>query len=781
MEEEQSSPAAAATTMNQQASFDLTDTDTIKDDTNNDDETNFSFELNDFPNNSKNESMVNVPEPSPPMITVRAPTCADVAYRALIKPRTGSRISQPVKADSPLAKQSKKIQILLLLIYYKNDLDKLRSSAPTSRFLRSSCRRISNDSPSQNSINQGNHSLNLISPNTLFHSSERPLSNTECFINETDINIVPQTELVEVVSLPEEDENEQEKTTSVTLNLGSPKIIKEINQNASIQSEQSLTPPKPIMPILSREYTYNTPKCRSSERRRSMLNSSRAASIQQPQQQTKINEEEFSSPLIASKSMLGVLLTQPTEAEPSVLQKTLTAPSSVRTSTRKTTNSPSIASKSMLGVLLTQPTEAEPSVLQKTLPVPSPVRTSTRRTTNSPSIASKSMLGVLLTQPTEAEPSVLQKTLTVPSPVRTSTRRTTNSPSIASKSMLGILLTQPTETEPSPVRTSTRKTTNSPSIASKSMLGILLTQPTENQPSVLQKTLTVPSPVRSSVRKSERTSSNPTPRGSINPLHSSTPSSSRHKSLQIVSIGEQEQVSTIVPQQEIIQEVQEAQEIEIIPLNDTEESIQQPSAFHTIETGVQTTPSLDISSRRRLNILEQQQTPIVQMNKSSSIVIVNEQKQITPLQTKVFVNLQRNVRFQLTPATDARLVEKEKFEENLRGLKPDIIINPTPIIPVPKKEIVKPVKSVPLKRLTKPKKKVVASKKKKTAPKQTQPVRCLFSYFIKLIFFLFRNNKNLLQKNLLNHEKKNQFHQQKIQRKNRNQQNVLNENDQLRK
>jgi len=174
MEEEQQASSAATTTMNQQTSFDITENDTIKDDTNNDDETNFSFELNDFPNNSKNESMVNVPEPTPPMITIRAPTCADVAYRALIKPRTGSRISQPVKADSPLAKQSKKIHIFLLLIYYKNYLDKLRSSAPTSRFLRSSCRRISNDSPSKNSINQGNHSLNLISPNTLSHSSEQP-------------------------------------------------------------------------------------------------------------------------------------------------------------------------------------------------------------------------------------------------------------------------------------------------------------------------------------------------------------------------------------------------------------------------------------------------------------------------------------------------------------------------------------------------------------------------------------------------------------------------------
>ena len=67
-----------------------------------------SFELNDFPNNSNDEpKVVNDLAPPQPMITIRAPTCADVAYRALIKPRTGGRVSQPVKADSPLAKSSK--------------------------------------------------------------------------------------------------------------------------------------------------------------------------------------------------------------------------------------------------------------------------------------------------------------------------------------------------------------------------------------------------------------------------------------------------------------------------------------------------------------------------------------------------------------------------------------------------------------------------------------------------------------------------------------------------
>jgi hypothetical protein len=117
IEDEQPS-AIATTTMNQQSSFDITDNDTIKDDTNNDDETNFSFELNDFPNNSNNESTGNVPEqpPPPPMITIRAPTCADVAYRALIKPRAGGRVSQPIKADSPLAIPSKKVPNILSLL-----------------------------------------------------------------------------------------------------------------------------------------------------------------------------------------------------------------------------------------------------------------------------------------------------------------------------------------------------------------------------------------------------------------------------------------------------------------------------------------------------------------------------------------------------------------------------------------------------------------------------------------------------------------------------------------
>ena len=594
--------------------------------------------------------------------------------------------------------------------------------------LRSSCRRISTDAPSQNSINPGKHFSNLIFHYSLFHSLEQPLSsNPECFVNDT--------ELIEVVTLPEEDEVEQEKTTSITLNITSSKETEDINQNASIQSEQISTPTKPMMPVLSREYTYSTPKRRTSQRRRSMLTPSYATPMQS--EQTTINEEATNSPAIASKSMLNILLTKPTEIEPKGLQKTSITSSSIRTSTpvainEGTTSSPSIASKSMLNILLTQPTEAEPKGLGKRSIAPSSARTS-RRTVmneeapNSPSIASKSMLNILLTQPTEAESSVVQQT----PPARTSRRTITNkeapnSPLIASQSMLEVLLTKPTETEssvvqqPSPARMSRRtiineEATNSPSIASKSMLDILLTKPTEGKSSVVQQTSIASSPGRTSTRKSGRVSSNPTPRASINPLHSSTPSSTRHKSLQMVSIGEQEQVSTTVPQQINIeiQEEEEDEDFVMVSLNDVEESIQQPS---TIEIGIQTTPSLDVSSRRRLNAIHQQATPIV---------IADEQQQITSLQTNYIMNLQRSVRFQLTPDTDARLVAKEIFEENLRGLKPDIVINPIPVVPEIKQE---KVKMVPIKKITKAKTRVLAAKKKKAAQtKKTQPVSFLFS------------------------------------------------------
>jgi hypothetical protein len=102
--------SAGGTVINQEideGSFHFTDEDedkeeTPKDDTNTEEESNFSFELNDFPNNNTECDL-----PPPPIITIRAPTSADVAYRALIKPRPGGRMSQPVKTASPLAKTGK--------------------------------------------------------------------------------------------------------------------------------------------------------------------------------------------------------------------------------------------------------------------------------------------------------------------------------------------------------------------------------------------------------------------------------------------------------------------------------------------------------------------------------------------------------------------------------------------------------------------------------------------------------------------------------------------------
>ncbi|CAF3623978.1 unnamed protein product [Rotaria sordida] len=545
-----------STTINQQNSFDMSENKT-----NTDDEANFSFELNDFSNNSKTESIINIPEPSQPIITtIRAPTCADVAYRALIKPRSSARLSQPVKADSPLATSNKP-----------------RSSAPASRILRSSSRRISTNPSLQNSIVQ-----------------EQSSKNNECSVNnENNTNLEKQTEFVEIVSVLEEDENEQEKTNSLTLNLTSSKSFDEINHNMSNQSEQISTPIKSLMPLLSREYTYTTPKRRSSQRRRSMLNSS---SI--PLEQTIINEEEYKSPSIPSKSMLNILLTNPTEIE----QKSLT-------------------------------------------------------------------------------------NINTFSPIQSITK--------------------------------------SPSITSKSMLGILLTNPTDNEQSVLQETLTTsirPSLKRISTRQSKRLSTNLTPRVSINPLHSSTPSTTkRRKTLQMVSISEQEQILTTVPH-EINND---NQEIAIIPITNNKESIQQSKIIRTIDTSVQTTPSLNNSSRRYLNTIEQQTTPIVHMNKSISNIMIHEeeqqQQQISPMQTKMVMSFQRNVRFQLTPTTDARLTEKEQLEENLRGLKPDIIIHPRPITSEHNQKIIKPVKSIRTKKISKPKKKVFTTKKKNiTSNKKSQ-------------------------------------------------------------
>ena len=97
--------------------------DAPKDDTNNDDENNFSFELNDFASDTKEASTVSeassgeaTPSP-PPMITIRAPTSADVALRALVKRRAGGRTLQPVKIESPLAKTGTSSSLSVFLFY----------------------------------------------------------------------------------------------------------------------------------------------------------------------------------------------------------------------------------------------------------------------------------------------------------------------------------------------------------------------------------------------------------------------------------------------------------------------------------------------------------------------------------------------------------------------------------------------------------------------------------------------------------------------------------------
>lgn len=118
-----------------------------------------------------------------------------------------------------------------------------------------------------------------------------------------------------------------------------------------------------------------------------------------------------------------------------------------------------------------------------------------------------------------------------------------------------------------------------------------------------------------------------------------------------------------------------------------------------IDIGIQTTPSLG----RSVQTIEQQTTPIVKRSSSSSScqttpvavpirhsnrqqtspiiertsskIIIEEQQEATPLHTKAIVHLRRNVRFQFTPSTDARLAAKEKLEEDQRVLKQEIIIN----------------------------------------------------------------------------------------------------------
>lgn len=505
-----------------------------------DDSNDFSFELNDFANNFNDESTPPAPAPAPPpppMVTIRAPTSADVAYRALIKPRTGGRISQPVKKPSPLIKTLP-----------------ARSSVPnlTSRVLRTSTRRAS-------------------AANTTIDETNPSTSEAESLINETKTDEdCPPIELVEVVSLSEDEDMESNQNAGITLNLTGSKEIQSTSPTSAEEADRSAssscssyvsiqrevaTPTDTKKPVLSREFTYNTPttrSTRSSERRRSI----------------------FINPPRATQSLI-------------------------------------------------------PTIPEQLPPPPPPLPTTTMA---------------------EEEEDI--SIYSVPS---------------SSNSILSPLSTNPTTISEAPAI-----------ILQKSLAGSASPSPN-------------PTPTIT-IRPNDRLSSNLSPRRSMNPLHSSTPSI-RNKSLQIVSIGEQEQLSTTVPQQlnissamNDVEMIDNEQQIDIsIPIQHVaDEGIQTSpeKAPIRIDMAVQTTPSLHAASRRSFQTIEQQTTPIAprtsscqttprvseRLSKQPSLPQQQQQQQeqITPLHSKAMIHLRRNVRFQFTPSTDARLAAKEKLEEEQR-------------------------------------------------------------------------------------------------------------------
>ena len=87
------------------------------------------------------------------------------------------------------------------------------------------------------------------------------------------------------------------------------------------------------------------------------------------------------------------------------------------------------------------------------------------------------------------------------------------------------------------------------------------------------------------------------------------------------------------------------------------------------------------------------------------------EQQVTPVHTKAMMHLRRNVRFQFTPSTDARLAAKEKLEEEQRQMKEQILIdNPKEIQSDNEHE---EDTEDEMKRITKIKKKMTTSRKKK--------------------------------------------------------------------
>jgi len=503
--------------------------------------TEFSFELNDFTNDST------PPPAAAPVATIRPPTSADVAYRALMKRRASARTSQSIKAQSPLVKTLT-----------------ARASVPNlpTRVLRSSKRRESSSSPSQNSTK----------------------SISEEF---------PTVELVEIVSLPEDEDNVSTTAAEgITLNLTT--SAEEADRSGSTTCSSFMpTPTEPKQPVLSREFTFNTPierPTRSSERRRSIT-------VNRP------------SPKRLTRSLVPAKSQPEPEPEPIAIEEEVEPVSS-------------IFSKSLLSNLSTNPTAVS-----------------------------------------EAPPIVLQKSLAG-------------------------------SASPSPNTTPTLPTGENEYLS---------------------------------------------PRRSINPLHSSTPST-RNKSLQLVSIGEQEQVSTTVsPQQLTINltnddiEMIDNQQQTDVPLqihHVTDEAMQTSPErpVRRIDMAVQTTPSLDPASRRLFQTIEQQTSPIairastcqttpITTRVSSTSPVVNKRtseipsviQQITPVHTKAIVHLRRNVRFQFTPSTDARLAAKEKLEEEQLKIKKETIIE-QPILSDNERE------DDTEDEIKKTKKKIAPSKKKKAIP-----------------------------------------------------------------
>jgi hypothetical protein len=124
-----------------------------------------------------------------------------------------------------------------------------------------------------------------------------------------------------------------------------------------------------------------------------------------------------------------------------------------------------------------------------------------------------------------------------------------------------------------------------------------------------------------------------------------------------------------------------------------------------------------------------------------------QQQQITPLHTKSVMHLRRNVRFQFTPSTDARLAAKEKLDDEQKHPKQDIIIDTNPQQIISDNEREEDTED----EITHTKKKIPTSKKKKNLPiiknddSSEETVCLLFFPFLFINFILFRMNHQYLE------------------------------------